>query len=143
MTTIAYKDGMIAYDGRMTQGDVITTDTYQKMWERDGVKFFLTGKRVDYGALINGWFGLPRPDTCPECSAFVVDTDGTVWEIGCNEENIFWKDEIDRDTPCACGSGMPFALAAMDMGASAEKAVRVAAGRDVYTGGTIRTFRVS
>lgn len=44
------------------------------------------------------------------------------------------------DRPFAIGSGRDFALAAMDMGASAKEAVEAAAKRDVYTGGTIRTL---
>ncbi|MNI98876.1 hypothetical protein D3C73_1578140 [compost metagenome] len=47
-----------------------------------------------------------------------------------------------RDRPYAIGSGTPYAFAAMDMGASAEKAVEMAARRDTSTGGTIRTLRI-
>ena len=37
MTTIAYKDGVIAYDSRVTRGDLITDDDCDKCIERDGV----------------------------------------------------------------------------------------------------------
>jgi len=42
-----------------------------------------------------------------------------------------------QSTPCASGSGSPFALAAMDLGFSSEEAVKVAIERDIYSGGTI------
>lgn len=48
-------------------------------------------------------------------------------------------DEVWVERPFAIGSGRDFALAAMDMGATAKEAVEMAAKRDVYTGGTIRT----
>ena len=41
MTTIAYKDGVIAYDGRQTRNDRIVSDTAQKCQVVDGVSFFL------------------------------------------------------------------------------------------------------
>lgn len=42
----------------------------------------------------------------------------------------------------AIGSGKNFALAFMDTGMSAEEAVRATCKRDIYTGGTIRTFKI-
>lgn len=42
----------------------------------------------------------------------------------------------------AIGSGMYYALTAMDCGCSAEEAVKMAAKRDVNTGGEIRIFKI-
>ncbi|GAI22667.1 unnamed protein product, partial [marine sediment metagenome] len=49
---------------------------------------------------------------------------------------------LDPANPDAIGSGSAYALAAMDMGASAEEAVRAAMKRDIYTGGKVRTMRI-
>ncbi|MOA55862.1 hypothetical protein D3C78_1797360 [compost metagenome] len=47
------------------------------------------------------------------------------------------------DQPYAIGSGLAYALGAMDMGADAERAVQAAAKRDTATGGRIRTLRIA
>jgi len=47
----------------------------------------------------------------------------------------------DVSTFCAWGSGMPCALAALHMGASAAKAVSVAAVVDTSTGGNVITMK--
>ena len=36
MTTIAYKDGVIAYDSRLIRDDLIMSDDYDKHLEQDG-----------------------------------------------------------------------------------------------------------
>lgn len=47
-----------------------------------------------------------------------------------------------EEAPVAIGSGCQFAVTAMDMGASAEKAVAMAAERDIYTGGKITVLHL-
>jgi len=53
-----------------------------------------------------------------------------------------WKLPVLLDRPYAIGSGTSYAFAAMDMGASAVKAVEMAARRDTNTGGRGQTVRV-
>ncbi|MNJ79145.1 hypothetical protein D3C77_770710 [compost metagenome] len=62
--------------------------------------------------------------------------------VGHDDKTGIWRQELDPANPDAIGSGAPYALAAMDMGASAEDAVRAAMKRDIYTGGKIRTLRI-
>ena len=62
--------------------------------------------------------------------------------VGYDDKTGIWKQELDPANPDAIGSGSAYALAAMDMGASAEDAVRAAMKRDIYTGGRVRTMRV-
>ncbi len=60
--------------------------------------------------------------------------------VGHDDKTGVWRQPLDPANPDAIGSGSAYALAAMDMGASAEEAVRAAMKRDIYTGGTVRTI---
>lgn len=140
MTTIAYKDGVIAYDGRQTRNNRIVSDTAQKCTVVDGVSFFLSGTVCDEKALIAAYFG--TPSSVPvECSGYVVDS-GKLMLIGHDDDTGIWRQDLDKSNPDAIGSGAPYALAAMDMGASAAEAVRAAMKRDIYSGGKIRTLTI-
>lgn len=141
MTTIAYKDGVIAYDSRQTRNDRIISDDCLKCQVVDGVSFFLSGAVCDEKALIAAYFGTPSPVPV-ECSGYAVDG-GKLLMIGHDDKTGIWKQELDPSNPDAIGSGTPYALAAMDMGASAEEAVRAAMKRDIYTGGKIRTVIIN
>jgi 20S proteasome alpha/beta subunit len=44
---------------------------------------------------------------------------------------------LTEELPTATGSGREFALAAMDLGASPEEAVKIACERDMMSGGNI------
>ena len=137
MTTIAYKHGIIAYDSRQTRNDHIVSDSALKCQVVNGVSFFLSGAVCDEKALIDAYFGTPSPVPV-ECSGYAV-AGGKLMMIGHDDKTGIWKQELELSNPDAIGSGAEYALAAMDMGASAEDAVRAAMKRDIYTGGTIRT----
>lgn len=140
MTTIAYKDGVIAYDSQISRGDVIVYDDYDKCLVRDGVRFFCSGATPDFPALVDAYFGA-KPAGPIDVTAMVLDGDSLML-VAVDNETGLWKSPIMRDRPYAIGSGTPFAFAAMDMGASAEKAVEMAARRDTSTGGKVRTMRI-
>lgn len=137
MTTIAYKDGVIAYDSRQTRSGVIVSDDAEKSELVNGVRFFLAGAVCDMPALIAAYFGTPSPVPV-ECSGYAVDG-GKLMMVGHDDKTGIWNQELDLSNPDAIGCGAPYALAAMDMGASAEEAVRAAMKRDIYTGGKVRT----
>lgn len=139
MTTIAYKDGIIAYDGRVTRGNQITYDDFDKCLERDGVKFICSGANADFESLMDAYFGLETTNI--DASALIV-ADGIVWCGARDDTSGFWKFEVQPDRPYAIGSGSGHALTAMDMGASAYQAVEMAMKRDSCTGGKIRTLTV-
>jgi ATP-dependent protease HslVU (ClpYQ) peptidase subunit len=141
MTTVAYKDGVIAYDGRQTRNNRIVSDASQKCKIVDGVSFFLSGAVCDEQALIAAYFG--TPSLVPvECSGYVVDS-GKLMMVGHDDDTGIWKQDLDPSNPDAIGSGAPYALAAMDMGASAAEAVRAAMKRDIYSGGKVTTITIS
>lgn len=137
MTTIAYKDGVIAYDSQVTRGDIITDDAYEKCIEQKGVKFFCAGPVSDYQRLVDVYFGA-KPEGKIDASALVADGE-SLMHVAVDDTTGLWKTPILHSRIYAIGSGSPFAFAAMDMGASAYKAIEMAAKRDTNTGGTIRT----
>jgi ATP-dependent protease HslVU (ClpYQ) peptidase subunit len=139
MTTIAYKDGIIAYDGRVSRGGTIVYDDFDKMRERDGVNFFGTGATGEINELIGAWFGEEIVGEC-EASALVLH-DGDLTLIGYAQGKL-WKAPCVLDRPYAIGSGSDHAYTAFDMGATAYQAVEMAAKRDTSTGGKIRTLTV-
>lgn len=141
MTTIAYKDGVIAYDSRQTRSGSIVSDDCQKLTVVDDVSFFLSGAVCDEKALIAAYFGTPSPVPV-ECSGYVVDG-GRLQMVGHDDKTGVWRQDLDPTNPDAIGSGSAYAMAAMDMGASAEEAVRAAMKRDIYTGGKVRTVRIA
>ncbi|MFJ2446807.1 proteasome subunit beta [Pseudomonas sp. NPDC087626] len=140
MTTIAYKDGVIAYDSQVTRGDVITYDDYEKCTEYKGVKFFCSGTVSDHQKLIDVYFGA-KPEGNIDVVALVLNN-GTLSLVAVDDNTGIWMSPVALDRPYAIGSGTAFAFAAMDMGASASKAVEIAAKRDTSTGGTIRTVLI-
>lgn len=140
MTTIAYKDGIIAYDSRVTSNGAIIYDDFEKRRERGGVSFFGTGATGDIDELVNIYSAGGVVGEC-DATALIVQ-DGQLILIGCSDNKI-WKSPILSDRPYAIGSGVDHAYTAMDMGASAYQAVEMAAKRDTGTGGQIRTFTIT
>jgi ATP-dependent protease HslVU (ClpYQ) peptidase subunit len=143
MTTIAVKDGVVASDSRLTQGDVVLDDTFNKRREMAGVQFFIAGNVSDDEQVMKCYFD--GGDVIEEiegkpCADFLIVDGGDIY-YGGMVEDAFWKLKINRNTPYAIGSGASFALGAMDAGATAKEAVKIAC-RDVYTGGKIRTYKI-
>jgi ATP-dependent protease HslVU (ClpYQ) peptidase subunit len=139
MTTIAYKDGVIAYDGRVTAGGTIVYDDFDKLRERDGVFFLGTGASSEINELVGAYFG---EEVVGDCGAeALVVHDGAVTLIGYYEGKL-GKTPLLLDRPYAIGSGTDHAFTALDMGASAYQAIEMAAKRDTGTGGLIRTLTI-
>jgi ATP-dependent protease HslVU (ClpYQ) peptidase subunit len=140
MTTIAYKDGIIAYDSQITRGDTITYDDYEKCHDVNGVKFFCSGAVPDYQALFDAYFG-GKPSAPIDAMAIVLDGEQLLL-VAVDNDTGLWKSPIIMDRPYAIGSGSPYAFAAMDMGGTAYQAVEAAKKRDTSTGGLIRTLTI-
>lgn len=136
MTTIAYKDGVIACDSRMTEGDTILYDEYNKHKVVEGVHFFCAGSVEDIPHLIQFYLG--GEERSGRVTAIVVDG-GEVFSVKLGDG---FTEVIPVDYPYAIGSGQDYAIAAMDMGADAKTAVKQAMKRDPFTGGRVRTFKV-
>lgn len=138
MTTIAYKNGVIAYDGRRTLNNLIIDDDQDKMVERDKVLFFMSGSSSDREAFIDAYFNNDHGHSEIDISAIVIDNN-EIYYSSLGENGLVWKSPINKNSCFAIGSGRDFALAFMDAGLNAEEAVAATAKRDCNSGGTIRS----
>jgi len=138
MTTIAYKDGTISVDSRMTRGDTILDDNYNKIHTVDGVRFIICGTVSDLESLIAAYFGAEVLDTI--ALAAIIVQDNRVYDFQVQEGKVYKLDITGQ--VWAVGSGEDHAFTAMDLGASTKQAIKLAAKRDVNTGGKIRTIQV-
>lgn len=140
MTTIAYKDGVIAYDSRATAGDIILDDSYDKSLEYEGAKFFLAGAISDFQKFVECYIHDRKPPKDMDVCAFVL-YDNCLWKASVDNMGL-WKHKLDVNKSYAIGNGEQFALAAMDLGKNAKDAIIAAKKRDTKTGGQVRTFEI-
>lgn len=142
MTTIAYKDGIIAYDSRAVSGTVIVDDNRDKKTVAGKVVCFCSGAQADIEKFLAAYNSQETPKSC-DIQALVVDQ-GILYCASYDDaaEDGFWREEIRLDMSYALGSGARYAFTAMDMGATAREAVKMAAKRDASTGGRIRTYKL-
>jgi ATP-dependent protease HslVU (ClpYQ) peptidase subunit len=153
MTTIAYRDGVLAADSQCQAGGRILGET-RKITRIDKVDkpemLVAVAGNLDKCQVFKQWCetGYPRnPPNLKEISenedfgAFVIiNTEPTiiVYEYETNCVGVPIRAEFR-----ALGTGADFAIGAMAMGASARKAVEIATKYDIYTGGEIRELRFS
>jgi len=138
MTTIAYnhKDKEIAVDGRVARGSIICDDNHNKIVKTKQAIFILSGHLADIDKVIHAF-----PDNVElnyVVSGFVILEDTVYWFAG---NDTGWS-MIKLTYNEAAGSGSEFALTALDMGATAKQAVKMAAKRDTSTGGRIRVIKL-
>lgn len=141
MTTIAYREGVLAADTQMTTGDL-------KAYGRKLVYVPAKKAWVGFAGVLSDcqkfldWFSDENPnvefDEDDDFSALVMYDDGRVECIDASCK----AHRLEDDEFFALGSGSPAALAAMHMGADARRAVEIAVLVDVGTGGEIVTARV-
>jgi ATP-dependent protease HslVU (ClpYQ) peptidase subunit len=141
MTTIAYKDGLIAWDSQITAGAMVVSRNYQKMHKANGITLWCAGSVQDrehlVKALSSGRFDW---DMDLEIEAIVLDKTG-LYLVSVRDGRV-WRDTIPPGEAAAIGSGADYAMGAMDAGCDAVQAVKIAAGRDVSTGGKVRSKRI-
>jgi 20S proteasome alpha/beta subunit len=146
MTTIAYRDGVLAADTMACSGHLRHGGVYTKIVQRaDGTM----GGGAGHAAFCESWKRwildpslekpTPGPGSSPEDPGdmgLLVHPDGTVEcceHGGCytlNEEYF------------AEGTGAPVAYGAFHKGATAEEAIRAAVAHDLCTGGPITVLRL-
>lgn len=144
MTTIVYKDGVIAYDSRATAGDRICSDDFEKKKVVDEVAFFFAGSLIDFDNLVDCYFNPEQSEEIESqgTSALVVDKN-KMFLISIDEDTgKYWKQSLEQFSKWAIGSGSLYAQAAMEMGADAKKAVQIAMKLDIRTGGKIKTYKI-
>lgn len=140
MTTIAYKDGILAYDSRRTIGDMISTDTANKLVVKGGAEFVMAGATADIPLLIDWALGEQLSGSVDACGLMVQGK--SLYMLGFSKAEGPFKAKVDMNNVYAMGSGLEYAIGAMDMGADAIQAVKIACGRDLYSGGKVRHIKV-
>lgn len=140
MTTIAYRDGVLAADSLVTLGGTKVHGSYQKI-RRIGDYLIGTAGSVAACQAFVEWLKSGDDAHAPpkgEYGALIVDPRGRVREI----ENGSVLPAPRGAKFFALGSGGPFALAAMYAGASATEAVKIAAKIDTNTGLPVKTLKL-
>lgn len=142
MTTISYKEGIIAYDGRAVGGHRIVDDNFNKKYVRDGIICFMCGEVGALDTLLDMYVSdclFEEKLIDIEASAIIVDGD-LLLHIGLSEGALY-KNPLDPKKHYSIGSGSDYSLMAMDLGKTARESIVMASKRDIYTGGAIKTFK--
>ncbi len=142
MTTLVYRDGVLAADSRCTNGGYVVPEPATK------VRKLADGSLVGFCGILSEcqelaeWITDPiddRPHLDDDSGRLVhVKTDGSVWLYECKAKPF----RLDPTPFYAWGSGFPAALGALHMGADAEEAVRIASLVDTSSGGPVRSVRL-
>ena len=137
MTTIVYSNNEMAWDSRQTVGGTVLSDNSQKRYMVGGCTFWCAGTVGDFQefceSYVSGEFAREL-----EVRAFVLDQ-GKLFMTSQDGSRI-WTCPI---TDCASiGSGADHAITAIDCGCSPADSIRMAAKRDVSTGGRTRTQKL-
>lgn len=137
MTTVACDGRSMSGDGMLTDDDIVCAVDAQKVVRlSDGRIAGFCGNAFNYAPFakwIESGEGDP-PKVCDGFACIVLDTHGSILSY---DEHGRTYGEAGK---WAIGSGQRFALAAMDLGLSAEEAVTYATTRDVFSGGVIATL---
>lgn len=150
MTSIAVKDGIMVSDGRVTLGDTVIKDDMVKVFcvnnhlvggagRARSISTFVhwLQKQTDYTIVSNEVGDLVDlvPPVLEDDEGFSALVLTPTKQVLLYDGNI--PIDLGNDVYTSIGSGSVYCLAAMDAGASAEGAVRIAMKRDVYSGGEV------
>lgn len=138
MTTIAYRDGVLASDSSCWEGD-IKTCSVRKIFRVRGALVGFTGN-LNHGMRFLDWVRdgahhdeIPRGNY----TGIVVSKSGSVTTYDNGEAAV-----ILRGKYFAFGNGQDVALGAMHAGANARRAVMAAIEHSAKTDGPIRILRI-
>jgi len=144
MTTVAYKNGILAADTLVTAGDT-RVDYETKIFKVGRYKFALAGN-IFAGykirdAILEGreFSGLQLPSLKRENFNCLVADANNLYFL----DNELYLQPINKNNCYALGTGDQYALGAMAVGACAKKAVGIACELDIYSGGKINEVRLS
>lgn len=146
MTTVAYKDGVIASDSALTYGNAYI-GTSKKVWKfGTGALYGICGMGDDR-PLRRLLEKVKTEDELPsvaqlqevkgDMEALFILPDGQVFSIATDENASVFPVE---DAHHAIGRGRKFAIGAMDAGADAIKAADIGSHRDINSGGSIQVL---
>jgi len=138
MTTIAYRDGVMAGDGRETlhgeqQSPMVIREDVVKVFKlKDGVILGVCGTS-EHAEQLRRSLSRKRSATpeLDDCQAIMVGPDRVIYVY----EGAVWVRQ--NAAYYAIGTGALMAFAAMDADATARKAVEIGIKRDPFSGGNI------
>ncbi len=152
MSTIAYKDGIMACEGQVTLNEMAVMYDFEKIFVEDltdnsHVVIGLTGVPSDLPMVISNVRNLlagKEAEYAPECRAVVVVVTS---DEKSKTENAYIYENSGllpmKQNFMAVGSGDVFAMSAMHNGKTAIEAVKTACFFDVYSGGNLKKVEVS
>jgi hypothetical protein len=157
MTTIAYRDGIVASDSLYSMSDGRIYQWHKKIWRfPNGIIYGAAGDDDDRA--LRELFENTSPPNVPDRSdiaecrsnthAIVVYPDGKAWLIECELQMVqgqpVWMGSASELAHpfMAVGSGGAYAHAAMQMGATAEQAIKEAIKSDCFTGGKVQVYDI-
>lgn len=138
MTTIVYHHNVIAVDSRETCGDLIVSDSANKIECHEGIYFVMCGAVCDGPELVKGYFDRSH-SLKVNVNGLIIDNN-IIYLAGIDDKDGFWKQDITGQSR-AMGSGQDHALTALDLGCDSVKAVKMAIKRDTGSGGRVRTLK--
>lgn len=145
MTTIAYKDGVLAADAIMCSGGVLIGNA-EKITRRDDGALAGGAGDASYVSAFLTWFKDGEQGPPPEAreGEHSFDRAIIIRPTGAIEKTIEVYEPRGRfpvrAVYYAMGSGKESALGAMYAGASAEMAIHAAIAHDPHTGGDVRVL---
>jgi 20S proteasome alpha/beta subunit len=138
MTTVVWRDGVLAADSRCMASGSIQPGNMTKIWRVKNRLVSGTGDANRIQMFLR-WVKKGARGTAPEMgetNGILIEPDGRVREF----EGV---GEVYLEAPFyAWGTGMQAALAALYMDATAEKAVEIAMLVDPRSGGAIQSIRL-
>jgi ATP-dependent protease HslVU (ClpYQ) peptidase subunit len=140
MTTVAFRDGVMAGDTRIIYGDMIERGHVRKVFRlKSGLLLGFAGDAHDFQRIITELKQNPNKliPTKSDLNVIMVKLDGTVME----RDTGGWT-QAENAKFYAIGSGRVPALVAMTCGKTAAEAVKIAMMFDPHTGGKVQTVRL-
>ena len=144
MTTIVYRDGCLAGDGRETiieehESSMVDNDVCVKVFRLEDGRLFGASKTSEncyrlHESLVKGH---PTPKLLDDdINGLLIDLKGRIWFY----EGYMWR-QI-KQPYYAIGSGARFAIPALDAGASAILACKIGMKRDPFSGGKLTSVKL-
>ena len=138
MTTVAYKDGILAADSQTTSGHIQSGSTFSKIRKFNGGYAAFSGLCSDMPILFDLIKGKEVEGETKDidATAIVMPNEGKPYQASVDSLGNLYKHPISKFS--AIGSGWTIAMGAMQSGASAKEAVKAAIKLDIYSGGAVK-----
>lgn len=148
MTTICYRDGILAGDSAWCDGDGFASSHTKLLRLKHGALYGACGA-ADDRQLVDLLQRYMKPEelpyfdvlrTMPDGKALVIWPRGDVWQIDTGDEDHgAWQVHAPF---AAIGSGAKYARGAMAAGVTADSAVRIACDLDIHTREPVTMLRL-